>query len=110
MARRSACKYIANSIDYYILSFPQRLWGNLLFDEVKGGSSNCDTLIPVVAVYHSKSPDNIKELVFSSLLEVDGKCREVIATSALGMGVNIPDVRSIIHYAPHQMCKSISKR
>ena len=74
MARRSACKYIANSIDYYILSFPQRLWGNLLFDEVKGGSSNCDTLIPVVAMYHSKSPDNIKELVFSSLLEVDGKC------------------------------------
>ena len=82
MARRSACKYIANSIDYYILSFPQRLWGNLLFDEVKGGSSNCDTLIPVVAMYHSKSPDNIKELVFSSLLEVDGKCRVVIATSA----------------------------
>ena len=85
MARRSACKYIANSIDYYILSFPQRLGGNLLFDEVKGGSSNCDTLIPVVAMYHSKSPDNIKELVFSSLLEVDGKCRVVIATSALGM-------------------------
>ena len=63
----------------------------------KGGSSNCDTLIPVVAMYHSKSPDNIKELVFSSLLEVDGKCRVVIATGALGMGVNIPDVRSIIH-------------
>ena len=81
-----------------------------LFDEVKGGSSNCDTSIPVVAMYHSKTPDNIKELVLSSLLEVDGKCRVVIATSALGMGVNIPDVRSIIHYAPHQMCKSISKR
>ena len=71
-----------------------------LFDEVKGGSSNCDTSIPVVAMYHSKTPDNIKELVLSSLLEVDGKCRVVIATSALGMGVNIPDVRSIIHYAP----------
>ena len=100
MARRSACKYIANSIDYYILSFPKRLWGNLLFDEVKGGCSNCDTLIPVVAMYHSKSPDNIKELVFSSLLEVDGKCRVVIGTSALGMGVNIPDVRSIINFSP----------
>ena len=71
-----------------------------LFDEVKGGSSNCDTSIPVVAMYHSKTPDNIKELVLSSLLEVDGKCHVVIATSALGMGVNIPDVRSIIHYAP----------
>ena len=71
-----------------------------LFDEVKGGSSNCETSIPVVAMYHSKTPDNIKELVLSSLLEVDGKCRVVIATSALGMGVNIPDVRSIIHYAP----------
>ena len=51
-------------------------------------------------MYHSKTPDNIKELVLSSLLEIDGKCRVVIATSALGMGVNIPDVRSIIHYAP----------
>ena len=65
-----------------------------LFDEVKGGSSNCDTSIPVVAMYHSKTPENIKELVLSSLLEVDGKCRVVIATGALGMGVNIPDVRS----------------
>ena len=89
MARRSAsCTYIANSIDCYILSFPQRSWRNLLFDEVKGGSSNCDTSIPVVAMYHSKTNDNIKELVFSSLLDVDGKCRVVIATSALGMGVH----------------------
>ena len=49
-------------------------------------------------MYHSKTPEKIKEKVLSSLLEEDGECRVVIATSALGMGVNIPDVRQIIHY------------
>ena len=31
-------------------------------------------------------------------MEQDGKCRIIIATSALGMGVNIQDVRQVIHY------------
>lgn len=60
-----------------------------LFDEAK---------VPGVNMYHSKTPEKIKEKVLSSLLEEDGECRVVIATSALGMGVNIPDVRQIVHY------------
>lgn len=51
-----------------------------------------------VAMYHSKTPENIKERVLKSFLEVGGQCRLVIATSALGMGVNIPDVRHVVHY------------
>ena len=37
-------------------------------------------------------------------MEEDGKCRVVLATSAMGMGVNIQDVRKIIHYGvPHYL-------
>ena len=51
-----------------------------------------------VSMFHSKTPDNIKEKVLTSLLEEDRDCRIVIATSALGVGVNIPNIRNIIHY------------
>ena len=53
---------------------------------------------PVVTMYHGKTPEQIKQKVLSSLLEEYGDCRIVIATSALGMGVNIPNIRQIIHY------------
>ena len=53
---------------------------------------------PVVSMYHSKMPEQIKQRVLSSLLEENGDCRIVIATSVLGMGVNIPNIRQIIHY------------
>ena len=49
-------------------------------------------------MYHSKTPEKIKEKVLQSFMEDNGKSRVVIATSALGMGVNIQDVRQIIHY------------
>ena len=70
---------------------------------------DCHSLNDCAEMYHSKTPENIKELVLSSLLEVDGKCNVVIATSALGMGVNIPDIHSIIHYAPTK-CKRVHPR
>ena len=64
-----------------------------LFDEVATNSQ-----AKVVTMYHSKTPEQIKQKVLSSLLEENGDCRIVIATSALGMGVNIPNIRQIIHY------------
>ena len=36
----------------------------------------------------------------TELLKVNGVCRVVIATTALGMGINIPNVRYVIHYGP----------
>jgi len=50
------------------------------------------------AMYHSKTPAKIQEKVLASLLDPDGEVRLVIATSALGLGVNIPNVRWVIHY------------
>ena len=59
---------------------------------------------PRVGMYHSRTPEKIKERVLKSFMEEDGKCRIVIATSALGMGVNTQDVRKIIHYGvPHDL-------
>ena len=47
-------------------------------------------------MYHSKTPQGIKDSVLSDLLSDHGNIRLVIATSALGMGVNIPNVKKVI--------------
>ena len=54
--------------------------------------------MPIVTIYHSKTPEHIKQKVVSSLLEENRNCRIAIAKSALGMGVNIPNIRQILHY------------
>ena len=53
----------------------------------------------LIAIYHSKTWETSKEQIenqFSS--EEGGLVRVVIATTALGMGVNYPDVKYIIHF------------
>lgn len=49
-----------------------------------------------VAMYHSKTPQDIKDNVLSDLMSPNGNIRLVIATSALGMGVNIPSIRRVV--------------
>lgn len=53
---------------------------------------------PQVSMYHSKTPEKILKKVLQSFMEKNGKCSIIVAISALGMGVNIQDVRQIIHY------------
>ena len=50
------------------------------------------------AMYHSKTPQTIQEKVLDPLGEKDGLVRIVFATNALGMGVNIPNIRRVVHY------------
>ena len=50
------------------------------------------------AMYHSKTPSEIQEQVLEQFAELNSTFRVVIATSALGMGVNIPDVMRVVHY------------
>ena len=54
----------------------------------------------LVAMYHHSTKQHIKDAVLSSLLDSSGTIRVVIATSALGMGVNMQNVRRVIHYGP----------
>lgn len=42
----------------------------------------------------------MKETILKELCSPDSKCRVVFATMALGMGVNIPSVREVIHIGP----------
>ena len=51
------------------------------------------------AMYHARIDDSDKSEILASLKDPDGKCR-LFCTVAFGMGVNIPDIRYIIHYGP----------
>ena len=50
------------------------------------------------AMFHSKTPRTIQDNILQSFVEPDTNIRVVIATSALGMGINIPDVGRICHF------------
>ena len=52
-----------------------------------------------VAMYHSQTLQHIKDDVLEDFVQAESyKYSIIIATSALGMGVNIPNVRYIFHY------------
>ena len=50
------------------------------------------------AMFHANTPQHIKEVVLQSLTHPKGVVRIVFATIALGMGVNLRDVNTVIHY------------
>ena len=50
--------------------------------------------------YHGESEENDHQRVLSGFCPADGKIRLIIATVAFGLGINIPDIRYIIHWGP----------
>ena len=54
----------------------------------------------IVAMYHSGTSLNIQQHVLSSLKDPQGSVRIVIATSALGMGVDFKSLYRVINYGP----------
>ena len=52
------------------------------------------------AMYHSKTIDRIKQQVQTEFSKLDSKIRVVVGTSAIGMGIDIKNIREIIFYAP----------
>ena len=42
----------------------------------------------------------ISMIILQSMTNPDGKCRVLFATIAFGMGVNIPNIRTVIHFGP----------
>lgn len=49
-------------------------------------------------MFHANTRQHQKEVILQSLLCPDGVVRVVFATIALGMGVNLQDVNTVIHY------------
>lgn len=53
----------------------------------------------LVGIFHSTSWERCKDSVMEEL-KSDGKKRIIVATSALSMGVNFPDIRYIVNWGP----------
>lgn len=78
-----------------VLNFLMNQLGNQAYDNPDSKSSeSC-----LVGVYHSHSWESTKNMVIASF-KGNGIIRVVIATTALCMGVNFPDVRYIINWGP----------
>lgn len=54
----------------------------------------------LIHMYHSETHDDNKKVVLESLRDPQGKCRVVLSTSALGMGVDMKGVHIVIHLGP----------
>ena len=54
----------------------------------------------MVAMYHRGTCLSVQEITLASLKDSSGKVRGVIATSALGMGVDIKELHHVINYGP----------
>ena len=60
--------------------------------------------IKYVQMYHSKTPDDVKDLIKEDMSKDDGTIRILIATSAAGMWVNYHNLHNVIHFgAPRDM-------
>ncbi|XP_078581267.1 putative ATP-dependent DNA helicase RecS [Branchiostoma floridae x Branchiostoma japonicum] len=60
----------------------------------------------LIGMYHSATFDKYKDRVVKSLLG-NGSCRVVVATTALGMGVNFKNVGKIVLYGPPEDAENI---
>ena len=55
-------------------------------------------------MYHSKTPELVKEKIRTDMGSETGKIRVLICTNAAGMGVNFRNLNNIIHYGvPHDL-------
>ena len=54
----------------------------------------------IVGIFHSMTLKKYKDRVMDSFKVNEGNVRIVLTSSALGMGVNFPDVRYVVHLGP----------
>ena len=61
-------------------------------------------------MFHHSTDEENKDVVTKSLSRPDGFCRVVIATVALGMGMDFPDIRYILNYGPANTIEQLSQQ
>ena len=52
------------------------------------------------AMYHAKVDEEDKVQILESMTKPHGNCRVLFCTIAFGMGVDIPDIRTVVHFGP----------
>ena len=52
------------------------------------------------AMYHARVDNSDKHAILQSLTTPSGSCCVIFCTIAFGMGVDIPDISTVIHYGP----------
>ena len=52
------------------------------------------------AMYHARIDDEDKQAILESMADQNGKCRILFFTIAFGMGVDIVNIRTVIHFGP----------
>lgn len=66
--------------------------------------------IQYLHMYHSKTPDPVKETIKLEMNNPNGKLRILIATSAAGMGVNFSNLNQVINYGPQKTWTHLCNR
>ena len=61
-------------------------------------------------MFHANTCQHNKDVILKSLLVSDGVVRVVFATVALGMGINLQNINTVIHYGAPQVWKITSRR
>ena len=51
-------------------------------------------------MFHSRIDEKDKTLILDNMKDPNGTCRVVFCTIAFGMGVDIQNIRTVIHYEP----------
>ena len=91
------CQKISDCSDFYV-EFMGEL-GDLAYwpDDAPHISDN-----RLVSMYHSGTPEYKynKAVVLQSLQDQTGVCRVVFATSALGMGIDVKGLHTVVHWGP----------
>jgi len=74
-----------------------------LFEKRMGSLQYIGECIPenrLFAQFHLQYTDKMKKFIVSEICRESSKIRIVFATVALGMGLNSPHIRVVIHYKP----------
>ena len=72
-------------------------------DEIMGDEQYEGEPLPenrLFAQFHKETTDKLKSHIVRELCKISSKLRLVFATVALGMGLDAPQIRHIIHYKP----------
>ena len=67
------------------------------YEPVDSQPHTCNQLF---AMFHARIDDDDKQAILESMVDPEGKCRVVFSTITFGMEVDIPNIRTVIHFGP----------